>query len=90
MRKQDIVLRISELTGVKKRITKVIVQKTLETIMEALKNGERIELRNFGVFYVKKRKKRIGRNPKTGQVIPIPERYTIVFKPGLEMKKAIK
>jgi len=42
------------------------------------------------VFQVKKRKKRIGRNPKTGEVVPVPERRTVVFKPGLEMKTQIK
>lgn len=90
MTKRDIVLKISELTGVKQVIVKDVVQKTFDIIVEALRNGQRIELRNFGVFYIKKRRKRIGRNPKTGQVVPIPERYTVTFKPGLEMKKTIK
>jgi nucleoid DNA-binding protein len=67
-----------------------VVQKTFDTIFTALKNGQRIELRNFGVFMVKKRKKRIGRNPKTGEVVPVPERHSVVFKPGLEMKQFIK
>jgi nucleoid DNA-binding protein len=86
MRKRDIILKISEETGIKQVVVKEIVQKTLDTILEALKRGERIELRNFGVFQLKKRKKRIGRNPKTGEVIPVPERLTVVFKPGLKMK----
>lgn len=90
MRKRDIVLKISQNTGVKQVVVRDIVQHTFDTIFEALKNGERIELRNFGVFQVKKRKKRIGRNPKTGEVIPVPERHTVVFKPGLEMKQSIK
>jgi len=47
-------------------------------------------LRNFGVFYVRKRKKRVGRNPKTGAVVPVPERRIVAFKPGLEMKQDIK
>ncbi|MCK9614884.1 MAG: integration host factor subunit beta [Candidatus Omnitrophica bacterium] len=90
MRKRDIVLKISQNTGIKQVVVRDIVQHTFDTIFEALKNGERIELRNFGVFQVKKRKKRIGRNPKTGEVIPVPERHTVVFKPGLEMKQLIK
>ncbi len=90
MTKRNIVLKISELTGIKQVIVKDVVQKTFNIITDALKNSQRIELRNFGVFYLKKRKKRIGRNPKTGQIIPIPERYTVAFKPGLEMKKTIK
>jgi len=90
MRKRDIVLKISQNTGIKQVVVRDIVQHTFDTIFEALKNGERIELRNFGVFQVKKRKKRIGRNPKTGEVVPVPERHTVVFKPGLEMKQSIK
>lgn len=90
MRKRDIVLKISQETGIKQVVVKDVVQRTFDTIFESLKNGERIELRNFGVFQVKKRKKRIGRNPKTGEVVPVPERHTVVFKPGLEMKQSIK
>ena len=90
MRKRDIVLKISEDTGIKQVVVKEVVQRTFDSILEALKSGKRIELRNFGVFQVKKRKKRIGRNPKTGEVVPVPERQTVVFKPGLEMKTFIK
>ena len=90
MRKRDIVLKISEKTGIKQVKVKEVVQMTLDTILEALKEGQRIELRNFGIFQVKTRKKRIGRNPKTGEVVPVPERKTVVFKPGLDMKKYIK
>ena len=90
MRKRDIVLKISQDTEVKQVVVKEVVQRTFDAILEALKAGKRMELRNFGVFQVKKRKKRIGRNPKTGEVVPVPERRTVVFKPGLEMKKHIK
>ncbi|MCK4810438.1 MAG: integration host factor subunit beta [Candidatus Omnitrophica bacterium] len=89
MTKRDIVLKISGSTGIKQILVKKVVQKTFDTIFDALKDKQRIEIRNFGIFYLKKRKKRIGRNPKTGQVVPIPERNTVLFKPGLEMKKAI-
>ncbi|MDD5584402.1 MAG: integration host factor subunit beta [Candidatus Omnitrophica bacterium] len=90
MRKRDIVLKISQDTGIKQVVVKDVVQRTFDTILESLKGGTRIELRNFGIFLVKKRKKRIGRNPKTGAVVPVPERLTVVFKPGLEMKKLFK
>ncbi|MDD5071003.1 MAG: integration host factor subunit beta [Candidatus Omnitrophica bacterium] len=86
MRKRDIVLKISQETGVKQVVVKDVVQRTFDTIMEALNQGKRIELRNFGVFQVKKRNRRVGRNPKTGEVVPVPERLTVVFKPGLKMK----
>jgi integration host factor subunit beta len=90
MRKRDIVLKISEDTGIKQVVVKEVVQRTFDSILQALKTGKRIELRNFGIFQVKKRKKRIGRNPKTGEVVPVPERQVVVFKPGLEMKTLIK
>jgi len=90
MRKRDIVLKISQDTEIKQVVVKEVVQRTFDAVLEALKAGKRIELRNFGVFQVKKRKKRIGRNPKTGEIVPVPERRTVIFKPGLEMKKYIK
>lgn len=90
MRKRDIVLKISQETGIKQVVVKEVVHRTFDTIFEALKGGDRIELRNFGIFQVKIRKRRIGRNPKTGQIVPVPERHTVTFKPGLEMKQAIK
>ncbi len=90
MRKRDIVLKISQDTGIKQVVVKEVVQRTFDTILAALREGKRIELRNFGVFQVKRRKRRIGRNPKTGQVVPVPERQTVVFKPGLDMKQTIK
>lgn len=90
MRKKDIVLKISKDTGVRQVIVKEVVQRTLDTILEALQAGQRIELRNFGIFQIKRRKRRVGRNPKTGEVVPVPERKIVVFKSGLEMKKTIK
>lgn len=83
-------LKITTDTGVKQVVVKQIVHRVFDTILEALKDGKRIELRNFGVFEVKRRRRRIGRNPKTGEVVPVPERKVVTFKPGLEMKKLIK
>ena len=90
MRKRDIVLKISQESGIKQVVVKEVVQRVFDSLLEALRDGKRIELRKFGVFQVKTRKKRIGRNPKTGEVVPVPERQTVVFKPGLEMKMDIK
>ncbi|MDD4295050.1 MAG: integration host factor subunit beta [Candidatus Omnitrophica bacterium] len=86
MRKRDIVLKISEDTGIKQVIVKEIVQRTFDTILKALKDGKRIELRNFGIFSVKQCRSRVGRNPKTGEEVPIPERIKVSFKPGLKME----
>lgn len=90
MTKKDIVLKISDETNLKQIDVKQVVQKTFDFIIEALIRGEKIELRNFGVFKVKQRKSRIGRNPRTRQIVPVPPRKVVVFKPGLEMKQKIK
>ncbi len=89
MTKKDIILKVSDETNIKQTDVKKVVQKSLECIIEALIRGEKIELRNFGVFKLKQRKSRTGRNPRTGQIVPVPPRKVVVFKPGLEMKKKI-
>ncbi|MFA5146007.1 MAG: HU family DNA-binding protein [Candidatus Omnitrophota bacterium] len=90
MTKKEIVLKISEETDLKQIDVKKVVQKTLDHITNSLAKGETVELRNFGVFKVKTRKPRIGRNPKTGQEVPIPERKVVTFKAGMVMKKKAK
>ncbi len=90
MTKKDIVLRITDMTGIKQVDVKKIVQKTFDVITESLVRTEKVELRNFGVFKVKERKARYGRNPRTGEGVPVPPRKVVVFKPGLEMKQRIK
>ncbi|MFZ2602781.1 MAG: HU family DNA-binding protein [Candidatus Omnitrophota bacterium] len=90
MTKKDIILKVSDETNLKQIDVKRVVQKTFDCILQALVRGEKIELRNFGIFKVKQRKSRTGRNPRTGQVVPVPPRKVAVFKPGLEMKKQIK
>jgi nucleoid DNA-binding protein len=90
MTKKDIILKVSDDTKLKQIDVKKIVQKTFDYITQALARGENIELRNFGIFKVKQRKSRTGRNPRTGQVVPVPPRKVVVFKPGLEMKKLVK
>lgn len=90
MTKKDIILKVSDDTKLKQIDVKKVVQKTLDCIIEALIRGEKIELRNFGVFRLKQRRSRTGRNPRTGEVVPVPPRKVVVFKPGLEMKHKIK
>ena len=90
MTKKDIVLKITDMTGIKQVDVKKIVQKTFDVIVDSLIRNEKVELRNFGVFKVKERKARFGRNPRTGESVPVPARKIVVFKPGLEMKQKIK
>ena len=86
MIKQDIVGRVSEGTGITKVRAEVAVDSVFEALKAAMKKGERIELRGFGVFVVKPRKSGIGRNPRTGAEVPIPPGKTVRFKPGKEIR----
>ncbi len=88
--KKDIVMRVSNETNLTQQDVKKIVQKTLDIILESLERGDTVELRNFGVFKVKVRRGRIGRNPRTGQEVAVPEKKVVVFKPGLITKQRVK
>lgn len=90
MTKKDIVLKVSSETGLKQLDVKKAVQRSLEVMVEGLSRGETIELRNFGIFKVKSRKGRTGRNPRTGEKVPVPPKRVVVFKPGLLMKRDIR
>lgn len=90
MTKRDIVMRISEETGLVQQQVLDVVQKTLDYISEALAKGDKVELRNFGVFEVKVRKARVGRNPNAPETdVPIPQRAVVKFKPGKEMREEV-
>jgi nucleoid DNA-binding protein len=85
--KRDLVLRICEDTGRVQQEVFDIVQRTFNHIIKALATGEKVELRNFGIFEVRVRRARIGRNPsKPGSKVPIPERSIVKFKAGKEMR----
>jgi nucleoid DNA-binding protein len=88
--KRDLVMRISEETGLIQTQVFDVVQKTLNYITEALAKGDKVELRNFGVFDVKIRKARVGRNPnKPEKDVPIPTRAIVKFKSGKEMRAEV-
>lgn len=90
MTKRDLVIRISEETGLAQQQVYDVVQKTLDHLTEALARRETIELRNFGVFEVRIRKARIGRNPNAPATdVPIPPRAIVKFKAGKEMREAV-
>ncbi|MEQ1853335.1 MAG: HU family DNA-binding protein [Chthoniobacteraceae bacterium] len=88
--KREIVLNISNETGMVQHEVFDVVQKTLDQIVEALSRGDNIELRNFGVFEVKLTKPRVGRNPnQPGSSFVIPARATVKFKSGKIMKQRV-
>ncbi|PIV39767.1 MAG: integration host factor subunit beta [Candidatus Omnitrophica bacterium CG02_land_8_20_14_3_00__42_8] len=90
MTKKDIVMKIAIDTNIKQIDVKKVVQMTFDIIIDALARGEKIELRNFGVFKTKSRKGRMGRNPRTGVQVPVPPKKVAIFKPGLVMKAKVK
>lgn len=90
MTKKEIVKTISEEIGMTQLKTKEIVQKTFDAIVRTLVEDSRIELRNFGVFEVKKRAARKARNPRTGDKVSVPEKFVVTFKPGKEMEERVK
>ncbi|HDL77708.1 MAG TPA: integration host factor subunit beta [Lentisphaerae bacterium] len=88
--KRHLVNRIAAETGLNQRDIYLVVQKTLDYIIESLARGENVEFRNFGVFEVQQRRARLGRNPrKPDQVVRIPPRKTVKFKPGKVMKQLV-
>lgn len=90
MTKKEIVKQISEELGLTQLKTKEIVQKTFDAIVETLVREHRIELRNFGVFEVKKRAERKARNPRTGERVDVPAKFVVTFKPGKEMEERVR
>ena len=90
MTKKDIVMKVSNETNLTQIDVKKIVQKTLDVVSESLQRGETVELRNFGVFKVKNRRGRLGRNPRTGDEVAVPEKKVVIFKPGLVLKQKVK
>ena len=90
MTKRDLVIRISNETGLVQQQVLDVIQKTLDYISSSLSHGRKVELRNFGVFEVKVRKARVGRNPNAPETdVPIPQRAVVKFKPGKEMREQV-
>ncbi|MBX9680159.1 MAG: integration host factor subunit beta [Gemmataceae bacterium] len=90
MTKKEIVKQISEKLGLTQLKVKEIVQETFDSIIATLLEERRIELRNFGVFEVKRRKPRKARNPRTGVRVDVDAKYVVTFKPGKEMEEEVR
>ena len=86
MIKADIVDRVVDLAQIPRAKAATAVETVIEAMRSALGAGDRIELRGFGVFQVKPRKRGIGRNPRTGKEVRIPPGRTIRFKPGKDLQ----
>ena len=89
MTKKVMAQAIAEEMGLTQTQAKEIVQRVLDGITETLVQEGRIELRNFGVFEVRKRKPRRARNPRTGGQVEVPAKLVVTFKPGREMEERV-
>ena len=90
MTKKVIVRTIAEQLDLPQLRTKELVQKTFDALIETLVQEGRIELRNFGVFQIKRRDARVARNPRTGERVPVQAKSVVTFKPGKEMEARVR
>jgi nucleoid DNA-binding protein len=89
MTKKDMAKAIAEEMGLTQIQVKAIIQRVFTGITETLLHEGRLELRNFGVFEVKRRRPRRARNPRTGQAVAVPAKRVVTFKPGREMEERV-
>jgi len=89
MTKADLITEVSRNAELSKKDAENTVNVFLDRIVEALKEGEKIELRGFGSFKLRRRNSRIGRNPRTSQAVQVPAKRVPYFKPGKDLKKLI-
>ena len=89
MTKADLVDEVVRVSKLSKRHAEIVVLTVFECITEALHGDDKIELRGFGSFRVRRRRPRQGRNPKTGDSVNVPEKRIPYFKPGKELRELI-
>ena len=89
MTKAELVEEVSRVSDLTKKHSEVIVDTVFKSIIDALHRGEKIELRGFGSFRLRKREPRKGRNPKTGESVALPGKHVPHFKPGKEMRDMV-
>lgn len=89
MTKADLVEKISEKIGLTKKETELVVNTILDSITNALANGQKVELRGFGSFRVRRRNPRVGRNPKSGTKVEVPAKLVPFFKTGKKLREMV-
>ncbi len=89
MTKAELVDHVARSTHLTKKHAEQIVNTVFESIVDSLKDGEKIELRGFGSFRIRERGSRIGRNPKTGDRVAVPSKKIPYFKPGKQLKELL-
>ncbi len=89
MTKADLVEEVIRVADLSKKDAESVVNTVFSQIMEALRSDDKIELRGFGSFRVRRRRSRLGRNPKTGDRVDVPSKRIPYFKPGKELRDLI-
>ncbi len=89
MTKAQLVEEVARTTQLTKKHAELIVNTVFESIVDSLRDGDKIELRGFGSFRIRQRGPRIGRNPKTGAKVQVPSKRIPYFKPGKELKELL-
>lgn len=89
MTKRELVIQVANKLGMTQSDVAKIIEGAFDTISRELAEGKRWELRDFGVFEVKTRASRMGRNPRTGDQVPVPARRVVTFRPGKHMKEMV-
>ncbi|WP_088328428.1 integration host factor subunit alpha [Lacimicrobium sp. SS2-24] len=88
--KADMAEHLFEKLGINKRDAKELVEAFFEEVREALESGEQVKLSGFGNFDLREKNERPGRNPKTGEDIPIKARRVVTFRPGQKLKSRVE
>ena len=89
MTKADLVEKIASQVLLSKKDSETVVNTVFRSIIDALEKGDKVELRGFGSFRIRDRQSRVGRNPKTGDKVNVPEKKVPFFKPGKNLKKLV-
>ena len=89
MTKAELVEEVSRVSDLTKKHSEVIVDTVFQTIVDALHRGDKIELRGFGSFRLRRREPRKGRNPKTGEAVALQGKHVPHFKPGKELRERV-
>jgi len=90
MTKAELVSAIAKGAGITKKQADAALKAAVSAVSDALKKGERVAIPGFGIFSVRQRASRKGRNPRTGAVIEIPARKVVVFKPAKDLREGVK
>ena len=89
MTKADLIEEVSRVVELTRKESEVIVETIFDSVVTSLRTGDKVEIRGFGSFRTRERKGRIGRNPKTGEEVPISPRRVLTFRPSQVMKDKI-